>query len=83
MFQVTSGDWSSDVCSSDLARIYAHGPNDTSETGPSGFIYKVQPVGAKRHDQEVKHGIRGISYHFKEAIVLSKHHPDTMEEIKE
>jgi hypothetical protein len=64
------------------ARIYAHGPNDTSETGPSGFIYKVQPVGQKRHDQEVKHGIRGISYHFREAIVISKHHPDTMEELK-
>jgi len=65
------------------ARIYAHGPEDTSETGPSGHIYKVKPVGQKRHDKEVKYGMKGISYHFREAVVLSKHHPDTMEEIKE
>ena len=65
------------------ARIYAHGPEDTSETGPSGHIYKVQPVGAKRHDQEVKWGLKGISYHFREAVVLSKHNPNTMEEIKD
>ena len=65
------------------ARIYAHGPEDTAETGPSGHIYKVQPVGAKRHDQEVKWGIKGISYHFREAVVLSKHDPNTMEEVKD
>ena len=65
------------------ARIYAHGPEDTNETGPSGYIYKVKPVGAKRHDQEVKWGLKGISYHFREAVVLSKHDPNTMEEIKD
>jgi len=65
------------------ARIYAHGENDTSETGPSGHIYKVQPVGQKRHDREVKWGLKGVSYHFREAVVLSKHNPNTMEEIKD
>ena len=65
------------------ARIYAHGENDTAETGPSGHIYKVQPVGQKRHDKEVKWGLKGVSYHFREAVVLSKHNPNTMEEIKE
>jgi hypothetical protein len=67
------------------ARIYAHGPEDTAESGPSGHIYKVKPVGQKRHDEEAmaRHRIPGISYHFREAVVLSKHDPNTMEEIKE
>lgn len=67
------------------ARIYAHGPEDTAETGPSGHIYKVKPVGQKRHDEEAvrRHRMTGISYHFREAVVLSKHDPNTMKEIKE
>jgi hypothetical protein len=64
------------------ARIYAWKPEDTQESGPSGHVYKVKPVGQRRHDEEVKHGIRGISYHFREAVVLSKHDPNTMEEVK-
>ena len=67
------------------ARIYAWKPEDTDKTGPSGHIYKVKPVGQKRNDEEAirRHRIPGISYHFREAIVLSKHDPNTMEEIKD
>lgn len=67
------------------ARIYTWKPEDTDQTGPSGYIYKVQPVGAKRHDEEAmaRHRIPGVSYHFREAVVLSKHDPNTLEEIKD
>ena len=64
------------------ARIYAWNKSDTEKSGPTGYIYKVKPVGQRRHDPEVKWGLKGISYHFKEAVVLSKHDPNTLEELK-
>jgi hypothetical protein len=67
------------------ARIYAWKPGDNPQEGPSGHIYKVKPVGQKRVDKEAlrRHRIPGISYHFREAVVISKHNPNTMEEIKD
>jgi hypothetical protein len=52
---------------------------------PSGYIYKVKPVGAKRNDEEAlrRHKLPGLSYHFREAVVISKHHPMTMKEVTE
>jgi hypothetical protein len=68
-----------------VAQNYVWKKGDTEQSGPSGFIYKVKPVGQKRVDQEAlrRHRIPGISYHFREAVVLSKHHPLTGAEIKE
>jgi hypothetical protein len=66
-----------------VAQNYVWIKGDTEESGPSGAIYKVKPVGQKRHDEEAmrRHHIPGIAYHFREAVVLSKHHPLTGEEI--
>ena len=65
------------------AVLYTWKEHDTKESGPSGHIYKVDPVGQKQHDREVKWGLKGVSYHVREAKVISKHNPMTMEEIKD
>ena len=68
-----------------VAQNYTWKEGDTTESGPSGYVYKVKPVGQKRVDEEAvrRHRIPGISYHFREAVVVSKHHPYTFKEITE
>lgn len=56
------------------AAIYAFKPGDTTESGPSGNIYEVEPVGRLLNDQEAiaRHRIPGIAYHAREAKVIRK-----------